>query len=77
VTIPPTAPVADSELSLASPDGIEVHETHTGIVFLAGARAYKVKKPVLTDFLDFRAVEARERVCAHEGANKRLAPDSY
>ena len=35
-------------------------------MFLAGDRAYKVKKPVLTDFLDFRAPEQRERVCAHE-----------
>lgn len=78
MTIAPTAPVADSELSLTSPKGLEVHETHTGMVFLVGARAYKVKKPVLTDFLDFRAVEARERVCAHEVLlNKRLAPDSY
>lgn len=57
---------------------VEVHETHTGVVFLVGDRAYKVKKPLRTDFLDFRTVEARERVCAHEVLlNSRLAPDSY
>jgi len=56
----------------------EVRETHTGIVFLVGDRAYKVKKPVRTDFLDFGSVEARERVCAHEVLlNSRLAPGSY
>ena len=32
---------------------LDVHETHTGVVVLAGDRAYKAKKPVLTDFLDF------------------------
>lgn len=55
-----------------------IAETHTGLVVLLGDRAYKVKKPVVTDFLDFRTVESRERACAHEVAlNSRLAPDSY
>ncbi len=56
----------------------EIHETHTGIVILIGDRAFKIKKPVRTDFLDFTTVEAREGVCAHEVAlNSRLAPQSY
>jgi aminoglycoside phosphotransferase family enzyme/predicted kinase len=56
----------------------EVRETHTGIVFLIGDKAYKAKKPVRTDFLDFSTVERRERACAHEViVNSRLAPDSY
>ena len=55
-----------------------VRETHTGIVFLVGDRAYKAKKPVVTDFLDFSTAASRERACAHEVAlNRRLAPDSY
>lgn len=59
-------------------DAVEIHETHTGIVALVGERAYKVKKPVLTDFLDFRTVESRERVCEREvSLNSRLAADSY
>ena len=33
-------------------------ETHTGMVFLVGDRAYKVKKPVVTDFLDFSTPRA-------------------
>ena len=32
-------------------------ETHTGMVFLVGDRAYKVKKPVVTDFLDFSKLQ--------------------
>ena len=57
---------------------IEVAETHTGLVFLVGERAYKVKKPIATDFLDFTDVAARERACATEvRLNRRLAPDSY
>ncbi|GAY13504.1 AAA family ATPase [Mycobacterium sp. shizuoka-1] len=56
----------------------EIAETHTGMVFLIGDRAYKIKKPVVTDFLDFSTLQSRERACAHEVAlNSRLAPESY
>ncbi|BBZ62274.1 hypothetical protein MMON_35750 [Mycolicibacterium monacense] len=56
----------------------EVYETHTGVVLLLGEKAYKIKKPVTTDFLDFSAPEQRERVCAREvELNSRLAPGSY
>jgi aminoglycoside phosphotransferase family enzyme/predicted kinase len=55
-----------------------VHETHTGLVTLIGDRAYKTKKPVITDFLDFSTAERRERACRREvELNRRLAPDSY
>jgi aminoglycoside phosphotransferase family enzyme len=56
----------------------QVRETHTGVVFLVGDKAYKVKKPLATDFLDFSTPELREHACKHEVAlNRRLAPDSY
>lgn len=56
----------------------EVRETHTGVVVLVGKRAYKAKRPVLTDFLDFRTVELRERACLREiELNRRLSPGSY
>ncbi|BBY82313.1 hypothetical protein MPUL_34710 [Mycolicibacterium pulveris] len=56
----------------------EVHETHTGLVVLLGERAYKAKKPLVTEFLDFRTAQQREDACAHEiELNSRLAPDSY
>jgi aminoglycoside phosphotransferase family enzyme/predicted kinase len=61
--------------TLATP---ELRETHTGIVVLIGDRAYKFKKPVVTDFLDFSTVEQREHACTQELAlNRRLAPESY
>lgn len=43
----------------------QVRETHTGIVVLLGDRAYKVKKPVRTDFPDFSTPERREHACEH------------
>lgn len=56
----------------------QVAETHTGLVILVGDFAYKVKKPVTTDFLDFSTPASRESACAHEVAlNRRLAPASY
>ena len=57
---------------------VEAHETHSGVVFLVGDRAYKTKKPIVTEFLDFSTVERREAVCAREvQLNRRLAPSSY
>ncbi|WP_156659226.1 bifunctional aminoglycoside phosphotransferase/ATP-binding protein [Mycobacterium sp. 852002-53434_SCH5985345] len=57
---------------------LDVHETHTGVVILAGDRAYKAKKPVLTDFLDFRLPQQREHACRRElELNSRLSPESY
>ena len=68
----PGVPVDSAMISPA------VHETHTGIVVLVGDRAYKAKKPVVTDFLDFSTPQAREQVCQREVAlNRRLAPSSY
>jgi aminoglycoside phosphotransferase family enzyme/predicted kinase len=56
----------------------ELRETHTGIVVLIGDKAYKIKKPVATDFLDFSTPGRREHACAQEVVlNRRLAPDSY
>ncbi|GAB5905039.1 bifunctional aminoglycoside phosphotransferase/ATP-binding protein [Mycobacteroides chelonae] len=66
--------------STASPTyvGAEIRETHTGIVILAGGRAYKLKKPVVTNLLDFSTLELRERACAREVAlNSRISSDSY
>lgn len=60
------------------PEPAQVHETHSGVVFLYGDRAYKVKKPLRTDFLDFSTTALRERACARElELNRRLDPDDY
>ncbi|MFE3957719.1 AAA family ATPase [Nocardia sp. NPDC059091] len=56
----------------------ELRETHTGLVVLVGDRAYKVKKPIVTDFLDFATTEAREHALRRElELNRRWAPDVY
>lgn len=55
-----------------------VAETHGAVVFFAGDRAYKMKKPVKFDFLDFSTPEKREAVLRRElELNRRLAPDVY
>ncbi|KZM74711.1 AAA family ATPase [Nocardia terpenica] len=56
----------------------DVRETHSGLVLLCGERAYKVKRPVVTGFLDFGSRERRERAIARElELNRRLSPDVY
>ena len=55
-----------------------VSETHAGVVFFVGARAYKLKKPLDLGFVDFTAREARLDACRREVAlNRRLAEDVY
>ncbi|WP_442755032.1 hypothetical protein ACNHKD_18950 [Methylocystis sp. JAN1] len=57
---------------------VETIETHMSYVFLVGARAYKLKKPVRYPFLDFSTPRARERCCREElRLNRRLAPNVY
>ncbi len=57
---------------------VAVSETHIGIVFLVGDRAYKLKKPVDMGFLDFTTREARHVASLREvELNRRLAPDVY
>jgi aminoglycoside phosphotransferase family enzyme/predicted kinase len=56
----------------------DVAETHSGVVFFAGDRAYKLKKPVNLGFLDFSTRERRERACHREvELNRRFSPDVY
>ena len=51
-------------------------ETHAAVVFLAGARACKLKKPVNLGFLDFSAAEARAVAYAREvELNRKFASD--
>ena len=53
-------------------------ETHSSVVFFAGEHAYKLKKPVRLDFLDFSTPGARAEACARETElNRRFAPDVY
>ena len=62
----------------AAHGGADCIETHMSYVFLAGDRAFKLKKPVRYPFLDFSTVAARERNCREEvRLNRRLTQDVY
>jgi uncharacterized protein len=57
---------------------VTVHETHASWVFLAGERAYKVKKPLELGFLDYSTLALRHAACRAEvNVNRELAPDIY
>jgi aminoglycoside phosphotransferase family enzyme len=57
---------------------VEVIETHSAMVFLAGGRALKLKRAVRFDYLDFSTEELRRAACEAEvGVNRRAAPDIY
>ena len=61
-----------------APARIEVVETHMSFVFLTPRQAYKIKKPVRYEFLDFSTLELRHRYCEEElRLNQRLAPGVY
>lgn len=57
---------------------VERLDTHGAIIFLAGDRAYKLKRAVKLPYLDFSTVEKRRQVCARElQLNRRTAPSLY
>jgi aminoglycoside phosphotransferase family enzyme/predicted kinase len=68
---------------LASPSthggsSVERIDTHASIVFLAGDRAYKLKRAVRFDYLDFSTAELRHAFCDAElRLNRRTAPTIY
>jgi aminoglycoside phosphotransferase family enzyme/predicted kinase len=60
------------------PRDVEVRETAISLVFLAGDRAYKLKRAVRYSYLDYATVAAREHYCRAELAlNRRTAPQLY
>jgi aminoglycoside phosphotransferase family enzyme/predicted kinase len=59
-------------------DRVDCIETHASFVFLAGPRAFKLKREVRYDYLDFSTVELRRAACHAELAlNRRTAPQIY
>lgn len=59
-------------------DRVELIETHISWVFLTRRFAFKLKKPIAFDFLDFRSLEARKQACEDEvRLNRRLAGNIY
>ncbi len=81
------APVADDQaeiidfLGASSTHGgvaVERIDTHTAVVFLAGSSAWKLKRAVRYDYLDFSTVERRRTLSEAEvRVNRRTAPTLY
>jgi aminoglycoside phosphotransferase family enzyme/predicted kinase len=65
--------------SIYGHDGaVERIDTHSATVFLVGDRAYKLKRAVRFDYLDFSNQQLRRAACEAELAlNRRTAPDLY
>lgn len=60
------------------PPSVELVQTHISLVFLAGERVFKVKKPIDLGFLDYSSLERRRTFCEEEiRLNRRLAPEVY
>lgn len=65
-------------LSDGQPAGVELRETHISWLFLTTDRAFKLKKPLVLDFLDYGSRDRRRLMCLEEvRLNARLAPDLY
>lgn len=70
--------LADPASYAERPERVETIETHAARVFLAGAKAYKVKKRVTLPFLDFSTLDQRRRALARElELNQPHAPEIY
>jgi uncharacterized protein len=60
------------------PPRVETRETHFAWVFIAGERAYKMKKPSHLRGADWRTTEGRELACREElRLNRRLSAPTY
>src|SRR5436190_3932609 len=58
--------------------GVRRFDTHISAVFLAGDRAWKVKRAVRFPFLDYSTLERRKAACEAElEVNRPFAPDIY
>jgi aminoglycoside phosphotransferase family enzyme/predicted kinase len=61
-----------------APPEVERIDTHGAMIFLAGSRAYKLKRAVKLSYLDFSTLARRKAVCEREMAlNSPAAPKLY
>ena len=59
-------------------DSRQLIETHISWIVLTGEFAYKIKRPVRFDFLDYSTLELRKEHCERElEVGRRYAPDIY
>ena len=67
-----------SEKKICEVSNIQQKDTHISKVFLTGPYAYKIKKPVDLEFLDFSTLGKRRHFCRQEVVlNRRLAPETF
>jgi aminoglycoside phosphotransferase family enzyme/predicted kinase len=60
------------------PTQVDLAETHISLVFLAGDRAYKIRKPVTFPFLDYGSLQRRKQMSEEEvRLGRRLADGIY
>lgn len=70
--------LAGGQLPAADPGTTRLVETHLSWVILAGTGAWKIKKPVRLDFVDFSTLGRRHAACLEElRLNRRMAPGLY
>lgn len=63
---------------LAASGPMRLIQTHISWVLLDGRYAYKIKKPVTFDFVDYGTLEKRKEFCRREiEINSRLSPSIY
>ena len=82
VALPQDAKLPESLLEAAAfphpVSEVELVETHISWILLADEYAYKIKKPIVLDFLDFGDLDQRHFYCGEEiRLNKPWAPDIY
>ena len=59
-------------------ENIVTHRTHISAIFLAGDRAYKLKRAVRLPYVDFSTARERIRACDRElELNRKTAPELY
>nr|MBX2806864.1 AAA family ATPase [Hyphomicrobiales bacterium] len=63
---------------LARADHVDRMDTHGAVIFLAGDRAYKLKRAIKLAYLDFSTIEKRRSALENElRLNSRTAPEIY
>ena len=68
----------DRAESYGQREPVERAETHGAIVFLAGDRAYKLKRAVRFPYMDYSTPEKRKAMCRAElRVNRAMAPEIY
>lgn len=72
------AALSDPAVYPVTAEDVEVRQTHLSVVFLVDEYAYKIKKPLVLDFVDCGTLERRRHLCEEEvRLNRRLAPGVY